>query len=122
MSPRGRKWSQTLLETGQRALAAILAAQHDNGMWSDFYIAEVGGISNTWVTAHVGLRLSTLPMSWLSPALLHALDAAAAYLLTTWRYGWGYNEQSPRDADLTAHALLFLRATGRLVPLTRCTS
>lgn len=115
IAARGKRGA-ALFEAVQRALAAVLAMQCDNGKWTDFYIPDVGGVSDTWVTAHVGLRLANLPSTWSNPAIVRALEAATDYLLSTWRSGWGYNEQSPVDADSTAHALLFLQAIGREIP------
>lgn len=97
----------------QRAIAAIVAAQQANGQWQDFEIPEVG-ISDAWVTAHVGLKLRSLPEKWRDAGVERALDRAADYLQANGRVGWSYSDRSPADADSTSHALLFLQAMGRI--------
>lgn len=104
----------------RRAVAAIVAAQHADGHWSDFEIPQVG-IAAAWVTAHVGLKLQSLPAPWRQTDVAAALTKAADYLLANGRSIWRYSDYSPPDADSTAHAMLFLQSIGRAVPRTSLT-
>lgn len=99
-----------LHEACQLALEAILAAQRFDGSWIDFDLPAVGA-SDTWVTAHVGLQLATMPQAWSDFVGTQRLEAATSYLRSKWRHGWGYNDLAPVDADSTSHALLFFHAT-----------
>jgi hypothetical protein len=94
-----------------RTLEALLAAQRYDGAWVDYDIPGLGE-SDTWVTAHIGLKLATLPEGLKSKRLLRALESAASFLEGKWRHGWGYNDNAPVDADTTAHTLLFLEEVG----------
>src|SRR5260370_12146433 len=103
------------LDALNRGLHALLKAQRRDGAWCDFNIPPMGE-SDAWVTAHVGLRLATLPdnLSQLVPA--KSLQQATSFLYACSRNGWGYNERSPVDADSTAQGLLFLQAVGDNAP------
>ena len=48
--------------------------------------------------------------------LAAALSAACAFVVDRWRNGWGYNSNSPVDADSTAHGMLFLVGIGCAAP------
>ena len=104
-------------EAVRSALDALLTSQSDDGSWIDFDLPTVGA-SDAWVTAHVGLRLATLPEVWSNNSLRDALDAAVKFLYAKWHHGWGYNDSAPVDADSTAHALLMLNATRNKPPAT----
>jgi hypothetical protein len=94
-----------------QSLEALLSAQRYDGAWVDYDIPGLG-VSDTWVTAHIGLKLATLPERLKSRRLLRALESAASFLDGKWRHGWGYNDNAPVDADTTAHTLLFLEEVG----------
>jgi hypothetical protein len=89
-----------------RALEALLSAQRYDGAWTDFDLAGQG-ISDAWVTAHIGLKLATLPKYYRSDELEKALESALNFLDGKWHHGWGFNDFAPVDADTTAHTLLF---------------
>jgi hypothetical protein len=94
-----------------RAVAVIVSSQTPAGSWSDFNIRGIGP-SDEWVTAHVGLKLATLPAAtW--PDVHIALDKAARHLKDRWRNGLAYSALSPVDADSTIHGLLFWQSLGR---------
>jgi hypothetical protein len=99
----------------ERGLKAVMNAQRKDGVWSDFNIPRMGP-SDAWVTAHVGLRLATLPHPFSRLVPRKELEEAGRFLHSCWRNGWGYNQRSPIDADSTAHGCLFLRAIGANVP------
>ncbi len=92
------------------AVAAVVAAQGDDGAWTDFEIAGMGA-SGPWVTAAVGLRLAELPAAFRDDAVGRAVDRAVSYLDAA--PVWSYNDRTPADADTIAHALLLLGARGR---------
>lgn len=92
------------------AIAAVVAAQGDDGAWTDFEIAGMGA-SGPWVTAAVGLRLAELPPAFRDDAVRRAVDRAVGYLDA--EPTWSYNHKAPADADTIAHALLLLGAHGR---------
>jgi len=98
-----------------RTLDALLSAQRYDGAWTDFDIPGLG-ISDTWVTAHIGLKLASLPERLKNEQVLRALHSAASFLDGKWRHGWGYNDNAPVDADTTAHALLLLEKVGIAPP------
>jgi hypothetical protein len=100
-----------------RALEALLEAQSPDGSWRDYDIPGLG-VSDTWVTAHIGLKLASLPQGYRSFQLKAALDTAADFLAGKWHHGWGYNDNAPVDADTTAHALLFLHKLKRDPPVS----
>ena len=93
-----------------RALRALLNAQHPDGWWTDFLLAP--GPSDEWVTGYVGTCLAALPDS-------RALDAArdAWRLLQRRRHladAWAYNALPPGDADSTTWGLRLADALGAL--------
>jgi hypothetical protein len=98
-----------------QGLNAVLGKQRQDGAWADFAFPFFGE-SDTWVTAYVGWRLSTLPDRWCSWDVKRALESAVRFLMRKWRGGWGFNDLMPIDADSTAHAILFLKAVGAMVP------
>jgi len=114
-STRVPRMDAVLDEAVRSALEAVLTSQSDDGSWVDFDLPTVGA-SDAWVTAHVGLKLATLPELWSNDSLGDALEAAAKFLYVKWHHGWGYNDSAPVDADSTAHALLMLNATGSKPP------
>jgi hypothetical protein len=98
-----------------RAIDALLSAQQYDGAWVDFDIPGLG-VSDTWVTAHVGLKLASLPESLINKQLRGAIKSAAHFLNGKWRHGWGYNDHAPVDADTTSHAILFYAKAGIAPP------
>lgn len=94
----------------RHGIAAVCAAQGDDGAWSDFEIAGMGA-SGPWVTAAVGLRLATLPPALRDEAAAQAAERAVRYLEA--EPSWSYNAKAPADADTIAHALLLLGTAGR---------
>jgi hypothetical protein len=101
--------------TIHRGLAAILGAQRADGAWQDFDIPRIGR-SDAWVTAHVGYQLSDVPEEFGSAQQKESLGRAAKFMTSAWRDGWGYNDNSPVDADSTAHGSLFLQRASEEVP------
>ena len=97
-------------EAISRGLGYVLAAQEEDGAWTDWSLPP--GPSREWVTADVGRRLSTLG-SIRRDMLVEPLDRAAHWLAFRRAEGggWGYNGAVQPDADSTAQALLFLSAT-----------
>jgi hypothetical protein len=93
------------------AIEAVLSFQRPSGAWKDFDIQNARA-SDAWVTAHIGLKLASLPEKWTSEAIDQALDKTTTFLVNQWRHGWGYNANIPVDADSTAHVLLFYEAIG----------
>ncbi|GAA5524410.1 hypothetical protein Maes01_00967 [Microbulbifer aestuariivivens] len=96
-----------LTKTVQTALSAVLEQQNSDGSWSDFEVDGIGK-ADDWVTAHIAYRLSQLPKNWNNNHITTATNKACDYLLEKNRPGWGYNDQSPVDADSTAHAILLI--------------
>ncbi len=96
----------TALESG---LEAVLAKQNPDGAWEDFALPYYGQ-SDFWTTAHIGLRLASLPLPWRSHKVQTAIEAAGRFLLSQKQVGWGFNARAPFDADSTAHVMLFLKA------------
>jgi Prenyltransferase and squalene oxidase repeat len=95
-----------VIRARDRAAGFLLAQQRLDGAWRDFHLAR--GVSTSWVTAYVGLRLA--PLAATRPEIELALAAAARFLRRHREAegGWGYNRQCRTDADSTANALLFL--------------
>lgn len=99
----------------RRALDTIIRNQSLDGAWRDFNIPGMG-ISDSWVSAHVGLKLAELPSPW-TDLTRKSVCAAIEYLTKKWPYGCAYNERSPIDADSTAHVVLLLQTVrGRAPP------
>jgi squalene cyclase len=84
----------------------LLAGQGDDGMWRDFLTAA--GQASTWPTGYIGNCLQ------LAGADRNALERTADALVPLQQSdgGWGYNEETPSDADSTSWALLFLARMG----------
>jgi len=99
----------------RRALDAILDAQDQDGQWRDFEIPEVG-VSDAWVTAHVGLKLRSMPEQWQDVRVRRALSKAVDGLQLDAKTAWSYSDRSPADTDSTAHVVLFLNKMGRTPP------
>ncbi|MFI9597881.1 hypothetical protein [Nonomuraea sp. NPDC052265] len=107
-----------LIAAGVRHLAA---EQRADGWWADLDLgrrlvphrpAIAQGRSTQFVTAFVAEALLDVPEA-------HALVAAAATALDRHGragHGWGWNEQSPADAETTALAIRVLAVTGRGIP------
>jgi squalene-hopene/tetraprenyl-beta-curcumene cyclase len=89
----------------QRGVDFLLTGQGIDGMWRDFHTPA--GEATTWPTAYIGNALQ------LADADRDVLERAADALAVRQHVdgGWGYNEQTPSDADATAWALLFLART-----------
>lgn len=102
-----------------RGLGFVLAAQDEDGAWTDWALPP--GPSPDWTTAHVGLRLSGLGPPH-QAALAGPLGRAARWLLSRQAAGggWGYSRAVEPDADSTAQALLFLAAAGQSAPRGAC--
>lgn len=91
-----------------RAARFLLANRSQDDFWRDFQISN--GPSDEWVTAFVGCALAGRRAD-ISADILHQAARALARRQRPGG-GWGYNEQSPADADSTAWALKFLRMIG----------
>lgn len=96
----------------QRATAAIAAGvgflaanQGRDGLWRDFHTPA--GEASTWPTAYIGNALRTIGVD------IDAVGRAARALVERQQHdgGWGYNEETPSDADSTSWAVLFLSQT-----------
>jgi squalene cyclase len=86
----------------QRGVDFLLTGQGNDGMWRDFHTRA--GEASTWPTGYIGNALQ------LARVDRDVLDRAADALVSRQQSdgGWGYNEETPSDADSTAWALLFL--------------
>jgi squalene cyclase len=86
----------------------LLAGQGRDGLWRDFLTPA--GQASTWPSAYIGNALH------LAGADQFAAERAADALALSQQPdgGWGYNEDTPSDADSTSWAILFLtRMQGR---------
>lgn len=99
-------------ERARAAIAAgvdfLLACQGENGLWRDFLTPA--GEASTWPSAYIGNALQ------LAGAVRGVMEVTADALALCQQPdgGWGYNEETPSDADSTSWALLFLtRMRGR---------
>jgi squalene cyclase len=90
----------------------VLARQGVDGLWRDFLTPA--GKASTWPSAYIGSALQ--PSGADRDALQRAADALARCQRPDG--GWGYNEETPSDADSTAWAVLFL--TGMQGPDRAC--
>lgn len=91
------------LERGTRFL---LASQGRDGLWRDFHTPA--GQATEWPTGYIAhTLLAAGGAQW-------AVERAAEALIARQHEdgGWGYNEQTPSDADSTACVLLFLADAG----------
>lgn len=88
------------------AIDFLLARQGDDGLWRDFWTPA--GEASTWPTGYIAHALT------LAGADHGSLRRAAVALARCQQPGggWGYNEQTPCDADSTAWAVLFLTSLG----------
>lgn len=82
-----------------RALDAVAARQHPDGLWRDF--STPAGASSEWVSAFVAHHIR-------GASALQVLTQADVELCARQRAdgGWGYRSIVPSDADSTAWALL----------------
>lgn len=98
-----------------RALARLVAAQHDDGHWEDYELPI--GRSDSWVTAYLTTALAELGRAGGSADAAMAAGRGATWLTSRRSYpcGWGYNAQAGPDADSTAWALRALRAAGSTI-------
>lgn len=82
----------------------LLSAQAADGLWRDFLTPA--GEASTWPTAYIGHALH------LAGADASAVRRAAGAIAGRQQAdgGWGYNEETPGDADSTTWAVLFLTA------------
>jgi squalene cyclase len=100
-----------VLEAGRRrrALARgvefLLDRQCEDGLWRDFQTPA--GEASTWPTAYIGTALYGVGIGGA------AAERAASALVSRQHRdgGWGYNEETPTDADSTSWALLLLTRT-----------
>jgi hypothetical protein len=86
----------------------LLARRGGDGLWRDFF--NPAGEASTWPSAYIGNALQ------LAGAGRDALECTADALALCQQSdgGWGYNEETPSDADSTSWAVLFLaRMQGR---------
>ena len=86
----------------------LLAGRGVDGLWRDFLTPA--GEASTWPSAYIGNALQ------LAGADSDAVDGTADALALCQQPdgGWGYNEDTPSDADSTSWAILFLtRMQGR---------
>jgi Prenyltransferase and squalene oxidase repeat len=86
----------------ERGIDFLLAGQSSDGLWRDF--RTPAGEASTWPTGYIG---NTLQLAGVDRT---ALEQAARALVQRQQPdgGWGYNEDTPSDADSTSWALLFL--------------
>lgn len=83
-------------------IAFLLARRDDNGLWRDFLTPA--GEASTWPSAYIG---SALQLAGADRDAVE-LTADAIALCQKPDGGWGYNEDTPSDADSTSWAVLFL--------------
>jgi squalene cyclase len=96
------------------AVEFLARAQGADGLWRDF--PSFVGDSDEWVTAYVSNALLGTSFRTAENCVLGACDAMQKRQRPTG--GWGYNEDSPPDADSTAWAFRVLVALGK----ARCKS
>lgn len=98
-------------ERGRTALARgvdfLLARQGEDGLWRDFQTPA--GEASTWPSAYIGTALHGTGIG--AAAMERAAGALAARQQPDG--GWGYNEETPSDADSTSWALLLLTRVQR---------
>lgn len=89
----------------RHAVRFLLHARSDEGYWSDFSLPA--GASDEWVTAYITAALAT------DPNQHRDLVLSSKWIHERFRpdRGWGYNRQTPCDADSTAWACLALYRT-----------
>lgn len=90
------------------AIEFLLRARDQNGWWTEFRTRR--GTSYEWATAFVACCLASTQDS----SALQAAREAVDRLLQRQRAdgGWGYNADTPPDADSTAWVLRLFRSTG----------
>lgn len=103
------------IEDRVRAGVGFLLDGRSSGCWTDWDLPP--GRSTTWNTAYVGLKIAGLPARFGAPAS-PALRSAARWLRRRELpgRGWGYSDRTARDADSTAHAILFLSRVAAPIP------
>ena len=85
----------------------LLASRGGDGLWRDFLTPA--GEASTWPSAYIG---NALQLVGADRAVECTADALALHQQPDG--GWGYNEDTPSDADSTSWATLFLaRVRGR---------
>ena len=94
----------------QRAIAAILERQGQNGLWRDFLLFN--DESTEWVSAFVATALVEAGGLSISGAAADAMSSLASQQRPNG--GWGYDRASEADADSTAWALRFHALLGGL--------
>jgi len=94
----------------ERAIAALLERQGQNGLWRDFLLFN--DESNEWVSAFVAAALAEAD----GRRVFRAAADAMSRLATQQRPdgGWGYDDASEPDADSTAWVLRFYARFGGL--------
>jgi squalene cyclase len=80
----------------------LLAGRGEDGLWRDFLTPA--GEASTWPSAYIGNVLQLAGAG--GDAVERTADALA--LCQQPDGGWGYNEDTPSDADSTSWAVLFL--------------
>ena len=92
------------------AIGYILKMKETDGYWVDFTHPQ--GMSDEWVTAYITATLSK------EPTLHSYLTSSIEWLQERYRpgEGWGYNKNTPTDADSTALALLALHRMNVSLP------
>jgi squalene cyclase len=102
-----------------RGVDFLLKKQSSDGAWRDFSMHP--GESDSWVTAYIGLCLSSLRQKLNDIRLEQSCFRASQWLLESDKEdgGWAYNGNTPCDSDSTAHAVLFLHSFRGSVP-NRC--
>ena len=104
-----------LKSTIEKGIAFLCSQQHSNGTWQDFHLPT--GISDSWVTAYIGLHLYWVCIEYNSSPRENNLARAAHWLAShsLKNGGWSYNAHCAADSDTTAHTILFLQKLGEPV-------
>jgi squalene cyclase len=93
----------------KRAVRFLVAARDSDGLWRDFL--TFAGESDEWVSAYVCTALAGLDIGNVQEILEQAWRAMSRRRRPTG--GWGYNDQSPADADSTAWGLRMASVLGK---------
>lgn len=100
---------ERLQESISRAGAFLCTSRHQSGWWRDYPDAAIGP-SDEWVTAYVGLALSTVPGVEAKAAAREAWSQLERNQRPEGGWGWGLHTAA--DADTTIWATLLARALG----------
>jgi squalene cyclase len=92
-----------------KAVGFLIRAQHSDGLWRDF--VTFAGESDEWVTAYVATALAGVDSAAARESTRKAWYAMSKRARRAG--GWGYNKESPADADSTAWALRMASALGK---------